>query len=221
MSQEEERQRRSRVVVETPTARREVVQTQTTTHVPEKSGFSTGMVAAVALTAIAATAIIFLFLMNREDDTRNTNVSVTTQATPIPQPSVIIQQPAVQPTPIIIEQPSTISQPAPVIIQQPAPDTTTTSVPPATASAPAASVPDDSAIQTRLSKTIQDDSTLAATDIIATFSDGKATLTGTVDSSNIKSRAERLAMTVKGVRRVDNQIVVSGGGAAATTTTTP
>lgn len=215
MSQDEEQQRsKSRVVVETPTARREVVQTRTTTHVPEKSGFSTGMVAAVALTAIAATAIIFLFLMNREDDTTNTNVRVTAQATPMVQPSVIIQQqPITQPTPIIIEQQAPMTtQPAPVIITQPAPDTTTAPPP-----AAAPSVPDDSAIQTRLSKAIQDDTTLAATDIIATFSDGKATLTGSVDSSNLKSRAERLALTVKGVRRVDNQITVSGAASASAT----
>lgn len=216
MSQDEEQQRRSRVVVETPTARREVVQTRTTTHVPEKSGFSTGMVAAVALTAIAATAIIFLFLMNREDDATNTNVSVTAQATPMVQPSVIIQQqPITQATPIVIEQQAPMTtQPAPVIITQPAPDTTTTTT---TAPAPAPSVPDDAAIQTRLSKAIQDDTTLATTDIIATFSDGKATLTGSVDSSNLKSRAERLAMTVRGVRRVDNQITVTGAASASAT----
>lgn len=212
MADEEQRRRSSRVVVETPTARREVVQTQTTHREPERSGFSTGMVAAVALTAIAATAIIFLFLMNREDDSANTNIRVATQATPMTQPSVIIQQqPAMQPTPIVIEQPAPMTtQAPPVIITQPAPDT---SAPASAPPAAAPSVPDDSAIQTRLSKAIQDDTTLASTDIIATFSDGKATLTGTVDSSDLKRRAERLALSTRGVRRVDNQIVVSGASA--------
>jgi hypothetical protein len=206
MSYDEEQQRRSRVVVETPTARREVVQTQTT-RIPEKSGFSTGMVAAVALTAIAATAIIFLFLMNRGDEETNVNVSTRAASTPIPQPStLIVQQPATQATPIIIQQAPPIStQPAPVIITQPAPASDTASLPP-TAKAP--SVPDDSAVQNSLSKKLQDDADVGATDIIATFGNGRATLTGTVNTSDLKRRAERLALSVKGVRTVDNQIAV-------------
>ncbi len=60
MSYDEEQHRRSRVVVETPTARREVVQQQTVRY-PERRAHSTGMVVTVALVAIAATAIVFLF----------------------------------------------------------------------------------------------------------------------------------------------------------------
>lgn len=205
MSYDEEQQRKSRFVVETPTARREVVQTQTT-RIPERSGFSTGMVAAVALTAIAATAIIFLFLMNRGDEETNVNISTrpaTTTATPS---TLIVQQPATQPSPIIIQQAPTTTQPAPVIITQPA-DTAPAAPPPATtASAP--SVPDDSAVQNNLSKKLQDDTDVGATDIIATVISGRATLTGTVKSSDLKRRAERLALSVKGVRTVDNQIAV-------------
>ncbi|HEX8723466.1 MAG TPA: hypothetical protein VF736_22805, partial [Pyrinomonadaceae bacterium] len=66
MSYDEEQQKRSRVVIETPTARREVVQQQTVRYPapPERRGYSTGVLATVALLAIAATAIIFLFLTN-------------------------------------------------------------------------------------------------------------------------------------------------------------
>lgn len=209
MSYDEEQQRRSRVVVETPTARREVYQTQTT-RTPERSGYSTGVVAAVALTAIAATAIIFLFLMNRGNDATNTNVSVTAQPTPFVQPSIVVTQPPVtQPTPLVIEQPPVVTQPAPIVVTPPAstiPSDTT--VPPAsTTTAP--TPPDDTAIRARVNTAIQKDPELAATGILADFSDGKATLTGTVASPDLKRRAERLAMTVRGVRRVDNQITVT------------
>ncbi|MDQ3688183.1 MAG: BON domain-containing protein [Acidobacteriota bacterium] len=202
MSYDEEEQRRSRVVVETPTERREVVHTQTT-RTPEREGFSTGMVAAVAMAAIAATALIFLFLMNRSDDTANTNVSISTQPTPVAQSTIIIQQPATQPTPIIIQQapPTTITQPAPVVITQP---------PPATTPATTPSVPDDATLQSDIDKEFENDADISITDVTATMLDGKATLIGTVKSQELKRRAEKLAYKIKGVRSVDNRIVVEG-----------
>ena len=97
MSYNEEQQHKSRVVVETPNARREVVRSETA-RVPERSGVSTGMVAALVIAAVALVTILFLFLMNNRDDTANTNARVAAQQpTPVPQ-TTIIQQPApVQP----------------------------------------------------------------------------------------------------------------------------
>ncbi|HEU4595918.1 MAG TPA: hypothetical protein VFS10_12315, partial [Pyrinomonadaceae bacterium] len=124
MSQDEEQHRRSRVVVETPTARREVVHSQTVRYPEERRGYSGGMVAAVALTAIALTVIVFLFLTNPSDESDNTNINVrtsaATQPTPFVQQPVIVQAtPFVQPTPIIIQQaPPMTTAPPPVIIQQ-------------------------------------------------------------------------------------------------------
>jgi hyperosmotically inducible protein len=168
------------------------------------------MVAAVAMAAIAATALIFLFLMNRSDDTANTNVSISTQPTPAAQSTIIVQQPATQPTPIIIQQapPTTMVQPAPVVITQPpaaTSPTTTTSAPSA-----ATSVPDDATLQSSIDKEFQNDADISITDVTATMLDGKATLIGTVKSQDLKRRAEKLAYKIKGVRSVDNKIVVEG-----------
>lgn len=215
MSHDEEQQRRSRVVVETPTARREVVHSQTTRY-PERQGFSTGMVAAVALTAIAATAIIFLWLTNPSgDDASGTNVNVRattgTQPTPITQVPVIVQStPLVQPTPIIIQQapPMTTTAPPPVIITQPAPATTTTTAP-ATVPPTATSGADDVTLQSNIDRIFLEDTTVAGATIDASVANGKVTLTGTVDSPSIKQRAERLARGVKGVSSVENRITVS------------
>ena len=91
MSYDEEQQKRSRVVVETPNARREEYYARTS-RVPERAGYSTGVVAVVALLAIAATALIMFFLMNRSDAT-NTNVSVATASAFYPAPSTLQHSP--------------------------------------------------------------------------------------------------------------------------------
>jgi len=210
MSYDEEQRKRSRVVVNTPTERREVVHQQTTRY-PEKSGFSGGMVAAVALTAIAATAIIFLFMMNRGDEAAETNINVrtstATQPTPVAQVPVIVQQtPMTQPTPIIIQQPASAP---PVIIQ--APPTTTTTTAPATTAAPAtsASGTDDTSLQLKVETAFRDDPDISVTSVIATVLEGKATLTGEVKTPALKQKAERLVRTVKGIASVENKVTVN------------
>lgn len=209
MSYDEEKTKRSRVVVETPTERREVVQHQTVRYPEERRGFSTGMVVTVALLAIAATAIIFLFLTNsRGDSETNVNVRTSaTQPTPMTQTPVIVSQPATQPTPIIITQPAPVTQqPVPVVIQAPPPSTTT--APPAT-TAPAAPAHDDASLQAKLDKALSDDTELSDAGVTATIINGRASLTGTVNSDALKRKAERLAYAIKGVTGVDNHITVT------------
>jgi hypothetical protein len=213
MSYDEEQTRRSRVVVETPNERREVVRQQTVRYPEERSGHSTAIVVTVALLAIAATAIIFLFLTNSRSDSSEVNVNMraATQPTPLTQAPVVVTQPPVQPTPIIITQPAPVSQPAPVVIQQAPPPATTTAPPASTGStgstAPSAS--DDSTLRQKIDKALEDDTELSAAGIIATVTNGRATLTGTVNTDALKRKAERLAYAVKGVAGVDNQITVT------------
>jgi hypothetical protein len=218
MSYDEEQQKRSRVVVETPTARREVVHQQTVRYPEERRGHSTGMVVAVALVAIAATAILFLFLTNSRDDSSQTNVNVraaaATQPTPFAQPPVIVQTPATMPTPppqtVIIQQPpATATAPAPVIVTPPAAGTTTTAPPSNAAARPAANGRDDASLQQKLDKAYSDDPEISAANIDATIVNGRVKLVGTVNSEAVKQRAERLAYQIKGVLGVDNKIVVS------------
>lgn len=219
MSYDEEQQKRSRVVIETPTARREVVEQQTVRYPPpERRGYSTGVLATVALLAIAATAIIFLFLTNSRDDSStevniNARTTAATQPTPFAQAPVLVQTPLPQPTPIIIQQaPQTV--PAPVIIQAP-PTGVTTAPPPTTTAPPASSAPaagtDDASLQTKIDKAFADDPAVSAVTIDATVVNGRVRLSGTVNSDAVKQRAERLAYAIKGVLGVDNKITVSGG----------
>jgi hyperosmotically inducible periplasmic protein len=208
MSYDEEQQKRSRVVIETPTARREVVQT-VTARAPERRGVSTGVVAALVIGAVALVTLLFLFILNRQQNNgTEVTANVSTAATPLPQqPVVIQQQPTPLPqTPIIIQQPgttTTTTQP-PIIIEQPAPVTTT-------APATATSGNDDATIQSAIDKKMAEDATLSTVGVTVTVSDGKATLIGTVDTPALKNQVERLVKSVKGVRAVDSQIIVSGG----------
>jgi cytoskeletal protein RodZ len=206
MAYDEEQQKRSRVVIETPTARREVVQT-TTARVPERRGVSTGVVAALVIGTVALVTLLFLFILNRQNTGTEVNANVQTAERPVQQQPVIIQQ---QPTPlpqapIIIQQPATTtSAPPPVIIEQPA----TTSAPPA-ATQPSGN--DDTTIQSAIDKKMAEDATLSTVGVSITVLEGKVTLIGTVDSQALKNQVERLVKTVKGVRTVDNQIIVSAG----------
>ena len=223
MSYDEEQQKRSRVVIETPTARREVVEQQTVRrpppgyYPPERRGYSTGVLATVALLAIAATAIIFLFLTNSRDDSStevniNARTSAATQPTPLTQAPIVVQTPLTQPTPIIIQQaPQTV--PAPVIIQAPPTTDPATTAPPASTAPPAAApaANDDATLQTKIDKAFADDPAVSAVVIDATVVNGRVRLSGTVNSDAVRQRAERLAYAVKGVLGVDNKIVVSSG----------
>jgi len=204
MSQDEEQEKRSRVVIQTPTARREVVETVVARSAPERRGVSTGVVAALVIGSVALVTILFLFLLNRQSEGTavSANVQTTSAPTPLPQQPVIVQQPTPLPQqpPIIIEQPST-TQPAPVIIQQPAPTTTTT----------ASSGTDDTAIQSAIDKRMAEDATLSTLGVTATVQDGKVTVIGTVDTAALKNQVERLIKGIKGVKAVDNQIIVQGG----------
>ena len=211
MSYDEEQHKRSRVVVETPTARREVVQQQTVRYPPERRTYSTGVVVTVALVAVAATAIAFLFMTNSRSDSSETNVNLraaaAAQPTPFAQPPVIVQTPMTVPTPVIIQAPPTTTAPAPVIIQAPPAAGTTTAPPPSTTTAPPAH--DDAALQTKLDKAFSDDPQISAASIDATVVNGRVRLAGTVGYEAVKQHAERVAYSIKGVLGVDNKIVVA------------
>jgi hyperosmotically inducible periplasmic protein len=205
MAYDEEQHKRSRVVIETPTARREVVQT-VTARAPERRGVSTGVVAALVIGAVALVTLLFLFILNRQNSSTEVNANAQTAERPVQQQPVIIQQqPTPLPqTPIIIQQPATTTAPPPVIIEQPAPATTSPE-----ATSPSGT--DDSAIQSAIDKKMAEDATLSTVGVTVTVSGGNVTLIGTVDTQALKNQVERLVKTVKGVRTVDNQIIVSAG----------
>jgi BON domain len=178
----------SRVVVETPHARREYEKAETVHHPERNNGVSGGVLAAVVVGVIALAALMVLFLMNRQD-TASENLANQ------PPQTTIVQQPAQQQPPIIVEQPAT--QPAPVIITQPA-----------IGGSAQSSGSEDLAIQTAIDKKLSDDPAFSSLGITATVFGGKVTLMGTVKTQSLKNQIERAVKNVKGVVSVDNQISV-------------
>lgn len=184
-----EKTEQRRVVVHSPGQRSEVV-TERTQTAPRESGLSTGTIAIIAILAVMAVGIIFYLVSNR-----NANIDVASQANR-EQPPVIIQQPApAQQAPVIIQQPAPAQQ-APVIIQQPAQPSQRDSA------------SDDANMQEVATKRLSEE--LDMTAVSVTISEARAVLTGTVNSEATKTRAERLVKAVRGMKSVDNKIVVEG-----------
>ena len=192
MAYDDEESRRSRVVVETPTARREVTHTEAVRN--DRGGISGATVGVIVVVAIALITIVVLFLMNGQ--TTNDNVNATVAQQPAAHQPVIVQQPAQQQPPVIIQQPAPATAPAPVIVNQPA-----------TGAAPA-NTSHDGEVQIAVDKKITDDPTLSTLGLTTTVLDGKVTVTGTVKSEALKSQVDRALRAIKGVKQVDNQLVV-------------
>ena len=176
-----------RIVVETPTERREVEHTEAVRH--SDSGISGAALAAIVVAVVAVAAILILFMMNQQ---QATNENLAAQ-----QPNTtIVQQPAQQQPPVIVQQPAT--QPPPVIVNNP----------PSTGGSAATSVSDDANVQAAIDKKLSDDPTLSSLGITATVMNGKATLMGMVKTEALKAEVERAVRSVKGVKTIDNQISV-------------
>lgn len=193
MAYDEEQARRSRVVVETPNERREVVHTQS---VRDNGGISAGMVGVLVVVAIALITMLVLFWMSSQPAT-DPNVAATQ-----PPPTTVVQQPApVQQPPVIVQQPAPATQPAPIIVTPPAGGSTGSTM-------PTESTNMDSTIQAAVDKKLADDPEISTLGITASVLDGKVMLMGTVKTETLKTQIERMVKSVKGVKSVDNQISV-------------
>jgi len=198
MAYDEEQARRDRVVVETPTERREVVSSQSV-RTPENNGISAGMVGVLVVVAIALITMLVLFWMSSQPTTDNANLAAQQQ------PPTVVQQPApAQQPPVIIQQPAPATQPAPVIVTPPAGGSTA----PSASTTTAESVNMDSTIQDAVDKRLADDPELSTLGITASVLNGKVMLIGTVKTEALKAQAEKVVKQVKGVKAVDNQISV-------------
>jgi hypothetical protein len=202
MNNDEGREQKTHVVVDTPTEHREVM-TQRTETTPDRSGPSTGTIALFAIAVIAVLGLVVYMVSNRNAERaadRNANLTAATinSNQPAQPPTTIIQQPAAAPpqqAPVIIQQAPAPQQQPPVIIQQSAPQ-------PARDGAGT----DATVQETALQKLSENDGMALVT---IKVSRGTATLGGSATSASLKSQAERVVRGVRGVTAVDNQITVS------------
>jgi hyperosmotically inducible protein len=182
------------VVVNSPGQRSEVL-TERVQSGPRESRVSGGMLAIIGVLAVTAIAALFYIVINRNtNEAANRNANLEATQTNSRQPTTIVQQPAQQ-APVIIQQPA---QQAPVIIQQPAQphDRENTSA------------NDDAAMQDIATKKLTEDPNM--TGVVMTVIDARVVLTGTVSTAATKAKAEQIVKAVRGVKSVDNQIVVTG-----------
>src|SRR5205814_8934949 len=67
--------------------------------------------------------------------------------------------------------------------------------------------PDDSSIQSHIDSTLAADPTLSKLDVSTLVENGKVTIVGSVRSTEIKQRVEKVIRSIKGVTNIDNQLV--------------
>lgn len=186
-------------VEEVPIKRaRPVVETQYDSVVSEERGMSGGAVVALVLAAIAATVVITMLILNNQQSNTEDQLAQERARTAAAQQATSQQpsQPAQQPPVIVMpSQPSTVQQvPAPVP-SQPAPAATPT--PPTTTE-----------LEVDVNSKLLDDPDLRSSTIDVRVSGGTAMLSGQVPTAELKTRAEKIARTVKGIRSVINNIEV-------------
>jgi hyperosmotically inducible protein len=180
------------LVVNSPGQRSEVL-TERTEMGPREPRFSAGTIALIAVIAIAVTGVVLYLVANRNaNEAANRNANLAASQANSHQPATIVLQPVPQPAPVIIQQPAG-GQQAPVIIQQPNQRD---------------SISDDANMQEIATRRLAEETDMKA--VLITITDARAVLTGTANSSATRARAEQLVKAVRGVKSVDNQIVVSG-----------
>lgn len=186
---------RRTVVEEIPIKRaRPVVETQYDSVVHERRGMSGGEVAALVLAAIAAAVVITMLIVNSQQKNIDDQLAQERARTAAAQQATSQQpvQPAQQPQVVIV--PSS-AMPAPTA---PAPS----------AASPVEAAPSNAQVEIDVTSKLLDDSELRAYPIDVKVAERTAVLSGQVPNDDLKSRAEQLARSVRGVAKVINTMTV-------------
>ena len=197
------------VVEDVPLDRRTAVEEDYPPVVYERRGLSGGAIAALVIAGIAVAVLITLLIMNNQQRNQDSQLEIeraradAAQRAAAPPQMPATTQPA-QPAPPVVVMPPPSS---PTTVTVPAPPSSPT---PSSAAAPSASSTSGVTVEVDVTSKLLDDSELRTHPIDVKVSNGTATLSGELPSEELKSRAERIASSVKGVRRVVNKITVKG-----------
>jgi hypothetical protein len=164
-------------------------------HPPYQQGAGTSPALINAGIVVVATLITTLLLLGISGQIRDTTAA--NLIAPSPPPMNIGGAFTMQPTP----QPS-------LTIATPSPQSSRAVASPSIDTAAAVATPDDTEVQSAIDNKLGDDGSLSQLGITATVNDGKVVLVGTAPSVEMKDKVEKLVRGVKGVRQIDNQIVV-------------
>jgi hypothetical protein len=188
---------RRRIVVPTARQPRRVVKKRQTNKPEWMSGALVD--AAILIGTTLATTLLLLLISGQLHDTTAGTLIARSAAPALPLATA-------QPTP---EQ-SSISHPlsSPQFSSSPASPRPTASTEENEATA---NLSDDSTIQATIDSKLQDNADLSSFGLTVTISGGAVTMVGTVPSDEVKTKIEKLVRAVKGVKHIDNQIVVVTG----------
>lgn len=181
------------VIVNGPNSRRETI-TETVQTEPREFRLSPGTMALIGGLALLA-LLLTLYVVNNKNANEEANRQAMLEASQVNKDQAVppVAAPPAQ-QPVIIQQP--VPQQPPVVVQQPAATAGTEKPNP---------LLDDVTIQDAATKRLTDEADLAS--VAVTVIDGKAILTGTVETQELKAKAERVVRAVRGVKTVDNKIV--------------
>jgi hypothetical protein len=182
------------VIEEGPIRRaRPVVESQyDSVVVRERRGLSGGEVAALMLAAIAVGVLIVMLILNIQEKNRDEELAL--ERARLSAAEQVNAQPSQQP-PVIIMPPQSQPGVTPVPVPVPTP-------------APSATTPTSTQLEVEIGSKLLDDQELRPHSVVVQVSGGVAMLSGTVPSDDLKTRAEDLAKSVKGIRSVINGLVV-------------
>lgn len=179
-----------------PVGRHRVVDSYHDQIIHEPRGMSGGAITALVISAVALTVMVMMLISeNQQRDDLADRAAAQQAAQQYPPPSAPVQtapQPAPTPTPAVI----------PPQVPIPSSSAQTPSSPPQSPR------PYDSDIEAVLKARLQNDKELNSYSISVEVSDGTATLRGELPSEELKIKAEQIAMKVKGVLGVVNEIDV-------------
>jgi hypothetical protein len=153
---------------------------------------------AIVVITTLTTTFLLLLISGQIHDTTAGNLIARSAA-----PVAITGQPTPEPT--LPGHPSPGPGPSAQPTRSVASPTTTPAI---TENEPVTNDTDDATIQAAIDKRLQNNGASSSSDITATVTDGKVTLVGTVPSDEVKEKIEKLVRGVKGVKQIDNQIVV-------------
>jgi hypothetical protein len=180
--------RPNRIVIETASARPRPGGQRTRRQTGP--GTREGLVALTVIGAAALATFVALFITSRPYDPMN---STAAPLQTVPAGSVAMQP---SPKPSSTVSPSAQQKQA-AAEQSPEPSGDT------------ATVPDDAGIQSQIEQTLASDPILSKLDVSTLVDRGKVTIVGSVKSTDLKQRVEKVLRSVKGVVGVDNQLVVT------------
>jgi hypothetical protein len=186
------------VVHDMPFSGRPAVENQYDHVSVERRGLSGPAIAAMIIGAVlVAMFITWLIVNNQQKDelAQERERALIAERNAAQAQAAQPQQPQQSQQPIVVmpqSQPSTVPVPVPV----PAPAESTTAT------------PSNTSIEINVNRKLLDDKQLSPYPITVKMDNGTATLEGTVPTEDLKTRAEKVVSSVKGVRGIINDITV-------------